>query len=81
MGTEEYLLQKAKKEGYDAGFKIGFEIGIEKSIEKGFNESAGEKTIAFVKSLLANTDFDDEKVAAIASVTIDFVKKIKSSSN
>jgi hypothetical protein len=67
MGTEEYLLQKAKKEGIEEGF--------EKGIEKG----AEEKSIAFVKSLLANTDFNDEKIAAVAYVTVDFVKKIKAS--
>jgi len=37
MGLEEFLLQRAKKEGIE------------------------EKSIAFIKSLLASTDFDDEK--------------------
>ena len=36
-----------------------------------------EEQIKFVTSLLAKTDFDDEKIANIANVTIDFVKNIQ----
>ncbi len=36
-----------------------------------------EEQIKFVTSLLVKTDFDVEKIANIASVSIDFVKKIQ----
>jgi len=67
MGTEEYLLQKANKEGIETGLELGIEQGIEKS------------KLAFVKSLLADTDFDVEKIASLANVTIEFVQRIKTS--
>jgi len=60
MGIEEYLLQRAKKEGIE--------------------EAREEKNIAFVKSLLINTNFDDEKIAVLASVTVAFVQEIKEQS-
>lgn len=61
MGIEEYLLKTAKEEG--------IEEGIEKGIEKG-------KAI-IVENLLANSDFSDEKIAAISGVTTEFVKRIR----
>lgn len=69
MGIEEFLLQRAEKQGIEKGREKGREEGIEKGRE--------EKSVAFVKSLLANTDFDDEKIAALADVTVAFVKEIK----
>ena len=63
MGTEEYLLQKAKKEG----------------LKEGLEKGAREKSIAFVKSLLASTDFNDEKIAAVADVPVAFVEQVKES--
>jgi len=65
MGIEEYLLQRAKKEGLEEGREEGIEKGRE------------EKSITFVKSLLTNTDFDDEKIAALADVSVAFVKEVK----
>ena len=61
MGLEEFVLERAKREG--------IEQGIEQGIEKG-------KAI-FVERLLNSTDFSDEKIAAIVGVTIEFVRKIK----
>jgi len=40
-------------------------------------EVTEEKNTAFVKSLLANSNFDDEKIAAVADVTVAFVQKVK----
>lgn len=61
MGTEEYLLQKAEKKGKEEGIQLGEE----------------KSKLAFVKSLLSNTDFDEEKIASLTSVSIAFVKEIK----
>ncbi len=63
MGTEEYLLQKAKKEG----------------LKEGLEKGAREKSVAFIKSLLGSTDFSDEKIAAVADVTVAFVEQVKES--
>jgi len=54
MGTEEYLLQKAEKKGIEKGIQTGREEGIQVGEER--------KNLAFVKSLLSDTDFDDEKL-------------------
>jgi len=61
MNTQEYLLQKYRREG----------------IEKGIKEGMEAKSIAFIKSLLSNTDFTDEKIAALADVTVAFVQQVK----
>jgi len=73
MGTEEYLLLKFQKEGMEEGL----EKGLEKGLEMGREEAAQEKNVAFVKSLLSNTDFDDEKIASLVGVNVAFVKEIK----
>ena len=36
-----------------------------------------EAGFQFVKNLLFNTDFDDEKIAELASVSLAFVQKVK----
>lgn len=68
MGIEEYLLQKAENKG------------LEKGIEEGLEKGRKAKDIIFVNNLLANTDFDDEKIAALAGVTLAFVQEIKTQS-
>ena len=73
MGIEEFILERANR----VGLKKGMEKGMEKGIKKGRVEAYAEKDYAFVKSLLTQTDFDNEKIAQIASVNADFVKKIR----
>ena len=40
-------------------------------------EANNEKNSKFVKKLLANTDFSDEKIALLVDVKPDFVKMIR----
>lgn len=61
MGIEEFVLERAKRIGKVEGLREGELTGS-------FN---------FVTSLLQNSDFDDTKIAFIASVSPDFVKKVK----
>jgi predicted transposase YdaD len=61
--------QKGKVEGKIEGVAEGIEKGIEKGIE--------EQSHLFVISLLENTDFDDQKIALIARVSLEFVRKVK----
>ena len=44
------------------------------TVRREVKEEAG---FQFVKNLLFNTDFNDEKIAELASVSIDFVLKVK----
>jgi len=73
MGTEEYLLQKAEKKGEEKGI----EKGMEKGIQVGMLAGEEKSKIAFVKTLLTSTDFDDEKIASFANASLALVKEIK----
>ncbi len=65
MGIVEFVLERAKNEGVEIGLEQGIEIGEAK------------KDVAFVKSLLIQTDFSIERIAQVAYVTVAFVEKIK----
>jgi len=65
MGTEEYLLEKFYKQGYEEGLKEARE------------EYALKYTKTFIKNLLTQTDLDDEKIAFLANVNSSLVKEIK----
>jgi len=62
MGTTEYLLDKAKREGVN--------LGIEKGAE--------QKSYEVVGNLLAAGKFTDSEIANFATVTEDFVRKVRS---
>ena len=65
MGIQEFLLDRAKKEGVEIG------------VEKGMTEKDLEKNLEFTKSLLASTDFNPLRIANLVGVSEDFVLKIK----
>jgi predicted transposase YdaD len=69
MGIEEFALVRAERIGEKRGEKKGEKRGIEKERH--------EQKLAFVKTLLQETDFDDNKIARLASVTTDFVAKVR----
>ncbi|MCE7040847.1 hypothetical protein [Dyadobacter sp. CY312] len=62
MGLEEFLLDRAEKQG----------------IEKGAKEEKVKKNIAFTQSLLKHTNFSIEKIADLVGVSEDFVTEVKS---
>lgn len=51
------------------------EFVVQRAEKKGFEAAK----VAFVKSLLTDTDFTDEKIASLADVTIAFVQQVKAS--
>ena len=65
MGIEEFVLARAER--------IGEKKGIEKGIEKG----SQARNVSFVQALLKETDFDDEKIAGLVSVTPEFVQQVR----
>jgi predicted transposase YdaD len=67
MGTEQYLLQKERKEG----LVEGIEIGIEKGIEKGIWKKTEEVVISLFKD-----DFTIEKIAKHSGLNTDQVLDI-----
>jgi len=77
MGIEEFLLDRAEKEGIEKGIQKG----IQKGIEKGMSQKELEKNLAFTRNLLSSTDFSTSKVAQLVGVNEDFVLKVKSELN
>lgn len=69
MGIEEFILEREKRKGQLEG--------IQKGVQKGKMAAYAEKDYAFVKNLLTETDFDNHKIAHIASVDLAFVEKVK----
>lgn len=61
MGIVEFVLERERR------------IGEKKGIEK----ERYERSSAFVKTLLTQTDFDDAKIAELASVTVEFVQSVR----
>jgi predicted transposase YdaD len=62
---------------YLRGTEKGLEKGLEKGREEGREEEREKKNAAFVRSLLMNSDFTDDKIALMADVGLDYVQKIK----
>ncbi|GAB4033334.1 Rpn family recombination-promoting nuclease/putative transposase [Spirosoma gilvum] len=65
MGIEQFLLDRAKKEGLQEGVEKGFEQGIEQ-----------EKRV-IVTRLLEKTSFSNEQIADIADVPVTFVEQLR----
>ncbi len=65
MGLKEFVLDRerrmARKEGR----------------EEGREEEREEKNSIFTKNLVTQTDFSDEKIASLANVDVEFVKKMR----
>lgn len=59
------------KEENDIFYKVGEKRGMEKGMEKG--------QTAFVKYLLTQTDFSDEKIGQVADVPVSFVQAVRAS--
>jgi flagellar biosynthesis/type III secretory pathway protein FliH len=74
---EDVLYLKGIEQGIEKGIEQGIEKGIEQGIEKGSEDTSESKSRQFVISLLTGTDFSVEKIANLASVSIEFVEKIK----
>jgi len=65
MGTEEYLLDKYKREGIQTGIK------------KGIKEGEAIARHDFVENLILKFNFSDEQAAVAAEVSVAFVKKVR----
>ncbi|WP_353125305.1 hypothetical protein [Parapedobacter pyrenivorans] len=73
-----YEVAKLRKEelmAYESSLKAKWDTqNAFNSVRREAEEKAG---FQFVKNLLFNTDFDDEKIAELASVSLSFVQKVK----
>lgn len=73
-----YAKQEAAKEGLKEGLEQGREQGREQGLEQGREQGLeqGRQTVA--KTLLRDTDFSDERIAALAGVEESFVRRARS---
>jgi predicted transposase YdaD len=75
MGIEEFVLDRAKR----MGLKQGLEQGLERGREEGMSIKEIEEKTNFTKNLLTQTDFDEEKIASLVGVDVEFVRQVKAS--
>ena len=86
MGVIEILVEDARQEGIEKGINLGIEKGIDLGIEKGINlgiekgiDLGVEKNkVDTVKNILQKfPEWDDEIIADLAGVSVDFVVSIR----
>jgi predicted transposase/invertase (TIGR01784 family) len=75
MGLEEFVLDRERR----VGRKEGRKEGIEEGIEEGMSIKEIEEKTNFTRNLLTQTDFDEDKIALLVGVEIEFVRQVKSS--
>jgi flagellar biosynthesis/type III secretory pathway protein FliH len=69
------------KKGEEKGEKIGWEKGEKIGWKKGREEERENKNREFVSNLIQQTEFSDTKIADLATVSIQFVQKIRTDLN
>ena len=62
---------------YDLLIRKGLRQGIEQGIAKGEEQ----KSYEFVRNLIQSTTFTEAKIASLAVVSTDFVKKVRADLN
>jgi hypothetical protein len=65
MGLKEFVLDRERRIGEKGGIELG---------EEG-------KNLFFTQNLIMQTDFSDEKIATLAGVSVEYVKKMRNSLN
>jgi predicted transposase YdaD len=73
----DYLFLKGIEKGIERGIERGIEKGIEQGIEKGVEKGIEKSQLLFIKSLLANTDFSDEKMALLVGCKLEIVQQVR----
>ena len=69
MGIVEFVLERERRLGEKRGLAKGEKKGVGKGIET--------QKLHFVNTLLAETDFDDAKIASLADVSVETVQKLR----
>ena len=86
MGVIEILVEDARQEGIEKGINLGIEKGIDLDIEKGIDlgvekgiDLGVEKNkVDTVNNILQKfPEWDDEIIADLAGVSVDFVVSIR----
>lgn len=69
MGLEEFVLDRERR--------VGRKEGREEGREEGVSQTTYQKDFAFVKSLLNETDFNNNKISRIVGVSLEFVESVQ----
>ena len=69
MSSYDYLMQEATK--------VGLAQGLAQGLEQGINKGVSIKEKDFATSLIVSTDFDDEKIAMLVGVTVEYVSDLR----
>ena len=66
---------------YDSIIEMGIEKGIDLGIEKGIEKEKINKELQFATSLIISTDFDNEKIAILVGVSVEYVQNLRKELN
>ena len=73
--SEVAKLSKEERMAYEASLKAKWDT--QNAFDSVRREAVEKRDFEFVKNLLFNTDFDDVKIAELASVSLSFVQNVK----
>src|SRR3546814_18314560 len=73
----ESLISEAKEKGLEKGLEEGLEQGHEQGHEQGLQEGIEKGKLSVVRRLLISSDFDDEKIADLAAVGVNRVRRMR----
>lgn len=71
----KFIIEELSKSTNMSTYDVLFQDAIEQGVEKGIEIQNYKKNVDFVNSLIASTDFDDEKIAFLVGVDINFVEE------
>ncbi|MGJ7030139.1 flagellar biosynthesis/type III secretory pathway protein FliH [Niabella hirudinis] len=85
--TEYAVLKTAKEKAISEGMAIGIakgtaegmEKGIQKGMAKGRTKGLEEAKSDYIRNLIVKLNFTDQQIADLTEVSIDFIKKIRTS--
>ena len=85
MGLEEYLLDRAEKngikkgreEGIEKGRLEGIKIGIVEGMERGIALGTEQKEREIIRNMLFKGEFSVDQIAELVGVPVAFVKRIE----
>jgi predicted transposase YdaD len=77
----DYLFLKGIEKGEVQGFEKGEVQGFEKGKIQGIEQGIEQGQLLFIKSLLSNTDFSNEKIAQLVGCKLETVQQVRTNSN
>lgn len=79
MGLKEFVLDRERRMARKEARAEGLAEGREEGIEEGMSIKEVEEKTNFTRNLLNQTDFNEDKIALLVGVEIEFVIQVKSS--